>query len=84
MAHNAPPPLDYFRLQTPLLKSGLSPMGANQFLNGQPMTNFADRQALLTLVGGLITNVGLPKCDGASKDAAALTTKVGTPVYRRR
>jgi hypothetical protein len=60
---------EFLRLQLPLLQHGLSYAGISQFLASQPIQDPADRQALLSLVASLlIDEIGLPKCDGSSKD----------------
>ena len=77
MALSAPPvrAVDFNRLQLPLLEHGVSHVGADQFLTGQPVLDPLDRQALLAMVAGLLSQdtIGLPKCDGDSKDPAYMT-----------
>ena len=73
MALSAPPvrAVDFNRLQLPLLEYGVSHVGADQFLTGQPVLDPLDRQALLAMVAQILPNsVGLPALDAGSKDPA--------------
>jgi len=42
-------------LQTALQSAGMSPVGAQQFVNGLPIGSAADRQSLAALLAALLT-----------------------------
>jgi hypothetical protein len=78
VAQNFPPISagQFSRLQMQLRNYGVSPAGASQFMSGLPVLEPGDRRALLLAIAhvGLQAGVAYPAIDGASKDAATLST----------